>query len=119
LREMLRQAAEEPLLEDGIAHRGLIIRHLILPGAVENSLDALRLLRKHLPATVPLSLLSQYTPMPPVAGHPDLGRRISQDEYEIVVELALDLGFETLFLQDVDERHMTPDFRLETPFQWL
>ena len=119
LGEMLRQTAEEPILEDGIAHRGLIIRHLILPGAIENSFDALRLLRKQLPATVPLSLLSQYTPTPPVAGHPDLGRRLSRDEYDSVVELALDLGFETLFLQDVDERHMTPDFRLETPFQYL
>lgn len=119
LREMLRQASEEPFLEDGIAHRGLIIRHLILPGAVENSLEALRLIRKHFPVSVPLSLLSQYTPTPPVAVHPDLGRRLSRDEYDLVVELALDLGFETLFLQDVDERQMTPDFRLEAPFQWM
>jgi putative pyruvate formate lyase activating enzyme len=119
LAEMVRQAGEEPLLEDGIARRGLIIRHLVLPGAIENSFDALRLLRKHLPATVPLSLMSQYTPTPPVAGHPDLDRRISREEYAAVVDLALGLGFETLFVQDVDERHMTPDFRLEAPFQQL
>jgi putative pyruvate formate lyase activating enzyme len=119
LREMLRQAGEELLLEDGIARRGLIIRHLVLPGAIENSFDALRLLRKQLPATVPLSLMSQYTPTPPVAGHPDLGRRISHEEYAAVVDLALGLGFETLFIQDVDDRHMTPDFRLEAPFQQL
>ncbi|MCX5834744.1 MAG: radical SAM protein [Deltaproteobacteria bacterium] len=119
LREMLRQAGEEPLLEDGIVTRGLIVRHLVLPGAVENSFDALRLLRKHIPLTVPLSLMSQYTPMPPVAAHPDLGRRLSREEYDAVVDLALDLGFETLYIQDVDERHMAPDFRLEAPFQWL
>jgi putative pyruvate formate lyase activating enzyme len=119
LREMLRQTFEELHLEDGIARRGLIIRHLILPGAVENSFEALRLLRAHLPAAVPISLMSQYTPTPRVAGHPDLGRRLVRDEYESVVDFALDLGFETLFLQDVDERHMTPDFQLEVPFQWM
>ena len=119
LREMFRQAGEAPIPEDGIATRGLIVRHLVLPGAVENSFAALRLLRKHIPPTVPLSLMSQYTPTPPVAGHPDLGRRLLRDEYDIVVDFALDCGFETLFIQDVDERHMAPDFRLETPFQQL
>jgi len=118
LREMLRQTGEVPVLEDGIAHRGLIIRHLVLPGAVENSLVSLRLLREQLPATVPLSLMSQYTPTSPVAKHSDLGRRLSRDEYDAVVDLALDLGFETLYTQNVDDRHMAPDFRLETPFQW-
>jgi putative pyruvate formate lyase activating enzyme len=119
LREMLRQTGETPVLEDGIALRGLIIRHLVLPGAAENSFDALRLLRKHLPEGVPLSLMSQYTPTPLVAGHPELGRRLTRDEYDTVVDFALDLGFETLFVQEVDERHMAPDFRLEAPFQWM
>ncbi len=118
LKEMLRQTGEDPVLEDGIVLRGLIIRHLVLPGMVENSLEALRLLRKHLPEGVPLSLMSQYTPTRLVAGHPELGRRLARDEYDTVVDFALDLGFETLFLQEVDERHITPDFRLETPFQW-
>lgn len=117
IREMLRQTSEEPRLEEGVARRGLIIRHLVLPGAIENSLEALRLLRKHVPATVPVSLMSQYTPTPPVAGHPDLGRRLTRDEYDTVVDFALDLGFETLFVQEVDERHMAPDFRLEAPFR--
>ncbi len=119
IREMLRQTAEEPRLEEGIARRGLIIRHLVLPGEIENSLEALRLLRKHLPGGVPLSLMSQYTPTRPVAGHPHLGRRLSRNEYDTVVDFALDLGFETLFVQEVDERHLAPDFRLEAPFQWM
>lgn len=119
LREMLRQTGEAPVLMDGTALRGLIIRHLVLPGAVENSLEALRLLRKHLPPAVPVSLMSQYTPPPPVAGHPELGRRLARDEYDAVVDYALRLGFETLFVQKVDERHMAPDFRLEAPFQWV
>jgi putative pyruvate formate lyase activating enzyme len=119
LLEMLRQTGEAPVLEDGIALRGMIIRHLVLPGEIENSLEALRLLRKHLPAAVPVSLMSQYTPTPLVAGHPGLGRRLTGDEYGAVVDFALDLGFETLFVQQVDERHLVPDFRLEAPFQWM
>jgi putative pyruvate formate lyase activating enzyme len=119
LLEMLRQTGEAPVLEDGIALRGMIIRHLVLPGEIENSLEALRLLRKHLPAVVPVSLMSQYTPTPLVAGHPGLGRRLTGDEYGAVVDFALDLGFETLFVQQVDERHLVPDFRLEAPFQWM
>jgi putative pyruvate formate lyase activating enzyme len=63
--------------------------------------------------------MSQYTPPPPVAGHPELGRRLARDEYDAVVDYALRLGFETLFVQKVDERHMAPDFRLEAPFQWV
>jgi putative pyruvate formate lyase activating enzyme len=116
--EMIRQMGERLQTAGGIARRGVIIRHLVLPGRVQNSLDVVRLIAAHLSKKVPLSLMSQYTPTPSVSGEPLWGRRVTREEYEAVVDLALDLEFENLFIQEVDEREHTPDFNKEDPFDW-
>jgi putative pyruvate formate lyase activating enzyme len=118
LKEMARQVGEGLYLDDGIATGGLLIRHLVLPGFVENSIAALDLIRSHLPPEVALSIMSQYTPVPAVKHHPLLGRRVTRQEYQAVVGHALALGFENLYLQEVDERHLSPDFWQEKPFCW-
>ena len=97
---------------------GLIVRHLVLPGRIENSREVLRAIKREGSTAVPLSIMSQYTPTAAVRNHPLLGRRISRDEYEAVVEYALDLGFTTLFTQEVDDRDLVPDFDREEPFQF-
>jgi putative pyruvate formate lyase activating enzyme len=43
---------------------------------------------------------------------------VTREEYETVVDVALELGFENLFIQEVDERNLAPDFDREEPFQW-
>jgi putative pyruvate formate lyase activating enzyme len=116
--EMIRQTGERLQTAGGIARRGVIIRHLVLPGRVQNSLDAIRLIAAHLSKKVPLSLMSQYTPTPAVSGEPLWERRVTREEYEAVVDLALDLEFENLFIQEVDENHRVPDFDKEVPFNW-
>jgi putative pyruvate formate lyase activating enzyme len=116
--EMIRQTGERLQTAGGIARQGVIIRHLVLPGRVENSLDVVRLIEAHLSKKVPLSLMSQYTPTPNLSGEPLLGRRVTREEYEEVVDLALDLEFENLFIQEVDEREHTPDFNKASPFKW-
>ena len=78
---------------------------------------ALKLIREVSPL-VPLTLMSQYTPIPAVAGHPLLGRRVTREEYERVVNAALDLGFEELYTQEVDDWALNPDFAREKPFDW-
>jgi len=80
-------------VRDGIALKGLLVRHLVLPGRKENSLAVLRLIAKHLSKAVPVSIMSQYTPMPFSEGHPCLGRRVTEEEYADIVEEALDMGF--------------------------
>jgi len=65
-----------------------------------------------------LSLMAQYTPTPAVADDPLLSRRVTREEYEAVVDHALDLGFENLFIQEVDEKNLVPDFDREEPFVW-
>ena len=117
LREMVRQVGDALDMEDGVARKGIIVRHLVLPGRVDNSLAALEMIRDVSPF-IPLSLMSQYTPIPAVRRHPLLGRRVTRDEYEQVVNAALDLGFEELYTQEVDDRTLNPDFDREEPFAW-
>jgi putative pyruvate formate lyase activating enzyme len=118
LREMVRQVGEALEMEGDIARRGVLIRHLVLPGKTENSMAVLDMIREHVSPAVALSLMSQYTPIPAVRSHPVLGRRVSRAEYDRVVRYALDSGFENVFVQEVDERHLSPDFGREYPFQW-
>jgi len=119
IREMMNQVGPDlELDDDDIATRGIIIRHLLLPGHIDNSIQVLSLIRNHLSSSIALSLMSQYTPTPAVKDHPLLGRRVTRKEYEEVVDQALDMGFEQLFVQEVDDRDFCPDFGAETPFQW-
>jgi len=117
LREMVRQIGDDLDIENGVARRGILVRHLVLPGRTGNSLAALKLIREVSPF-IPLSLMSQYTPIPAVAGNPLFGRRVTRGEYEQVVNAALDLGFEELYTQAVDDRALNPDFAREKPFDW-
>jgi len=116
IKEMVRQVGVELLMEEGVAKRGIIIRHLVIPGFTANSIEVLKLIKRHVSISVPLSIMSQYTPMPSVKDHPRLGRRITRSEYEFVVNHALDMGFETIFAQDVDDKTLVPDFRKKLPF---
>ncbi|MCK7504336.1 MAG: hypothetical protein MZV70_09780 [Desulfobacterales bacterium] len=103
-------------MENGVATHGIIIRHLVLPGRLENSREALRILKNEISTSVPISLMSQYTPTERVKSHPQLGRRITSAEYSKILDYALKLGFENLFVQEVSDDKLTPDFNRENPF---
>ena len=118
IKEMVRQVGASLWEDEGIANRGILIRHLILPGFISNSLEVLSLIKKHISVSVPLSIMSQYTPIPSVKDHPYLNRRITRAEYEHVINYAMDIGFENIFTQDVDERALAPDFEKKAPFSW-
>jgi putative pyruvate formate lyase activating enzyme len=103
------------------ANKGVLVRHLILPGYVENSINALTTLFLEFGALLPLSLMSQYSP---VLHHEEenLNRGLGAEEFQAVYAHALDLGFEHLFVQFPDEERpgikpsFLPDFRLNQPF---
>ena len=83
IREMYRQVGPFQMDDDGILQRGLLIRHLILPGAPENTLRVIDAVEDHFPAKhILFSLMSQYTPMPGLDRFPELQRRVSQAEYD-------------------------------------
>ncbi len=117
IKEMVRQVGVELLIEGSTAKRGILIRHLVIPGFISNSLEVLGLIKTYISLSVPLSIMSQYTPMPSVKESSPLGRRITRSEYELVVNHALDMGFETIFTQDVDDRALAPDFAAKKAVQ--
>ena len=116
LKEMVRQVGADLEMENDIAKRGIIVRHLVLPGKLENSREVFRLIRKEISTSVPISLMSQYTPIDKVSSNPQLGRRITGKEYNQIVDFALDLGFDNLFIQEVNDYELTPDFASDKPF---
>jgi putative pyruvate formate lyase activating enzyme len=116
LKEMVRQAGDGLELENGVAQRGVIVRHLVLPGRLDNSKEVLRLIKKEISTSVTVSLMSQYTPTVKVRNHPQLSRRITAQEYQQVLDYALDLGFKNIFIQEVSDIELTPDFNSDKPF---
>jgi putative pyruvate formate lyase activating enzyme len=119
LRFIYDRTGPDPVLDDsGLARRGLIVRHLVLPGHVENSIRCLRTIARELSPAVWLSLMSQYQPTPTVADDPDLGRQLRPEEYEAVLDEADRLGFENGWRQDVASADdWNPDFDRDRPFE--
>jgi putative pyruvate formate lyase activating enzyme len=121
IREMYRQKGSKLLVsDDGQAESGLVIRHLVLPGQVENSLNVLRYIAKEISTNVHISLMAQYYPTLKVKDHPQLGRTIQENEYIRVVEEMDILGFRNGWTQEFDSSHFyKPDFYKNEPFSLL
>ena len=98
--EMLCQTGPARI-EDGTLVRGTLVRHLVLPGHVDNSLDAVSwLAREAAPRGALVSIMGQYCPMPGMG--PPLDRRVSRDEYAAVLSWAQLCGLRDGFFQDLD-----------------
>lgn len=119
LKEMFRQKGANIYLDDdGSIQWGLVIRHLVIPGQVENSKAVLRWIADELSPDVHISLMSQYHPIPAVAGHPRLGRFLHPEEYEQVLEEFDQLGFHRGWVQEMDSPlNYRPDFTYSHPFE--
>lgn len=109
--EMHRQVGDLVLDEDGLATRGLVIRHLILPGCADDSRKVLDEIVSRLPAATHVSLMSQYTPQVYTTEFP-LNRRITQREYDRVISYALSVGLHNILIQERDSAQSlyTPQF---------
>jgi len=118
LAEMYRQKGNILHLDDhGLAERGLIVRHLVLPGAVTNSLNVLRFLARDLSPRLTLSLMAQYQPTAAMAGCPPFDRPISPAEYDQVAAELDRLGFSNGWMQDITSAgYYNPDFSRPAPF---
>jgi len=111
IREMYRQVGELKTDETGIAERGLIVRHLILPNDISGSRDCLEWLAQELSPRVAVSIMSQYHPCYHAFSEPQIARRITGSEYEKVVEIVTELGLENGWLQEMESaEHYLPDF---------
>jgi putative pyruvate formate lyase activating enzyme len=119
LREMYRQKGSPLHLDDsGQAISGLIVRHLVLPGYLENSKKVLEFIAHELSPKIHISLMSQFHPMPEVKLHPNLGRLLSAGEYSEILDEMDRLGLENGWVQELDSSaHYLPDFNHLHPFE--
>ena len=113
LREMLRQTGPAVIGTDGLMRSGVIIRHLILPGCADESIEILDFIKRELPGAW-VSLMAQYLPFGEAAGVDELGRRLTQAEYDRVADHLLEIGLDDGFIQELsssDEQYI-PKFDL-------
>ncbi len=100
--EMLRQTGRPVFVdgEDSLMLKGVIVRHLLLPGCEADSRYLIRYLHETYRNDIYVSIMNQYTPMPNVADHPSLNCRISSEEYDRIVDYAIHIGIENGFIQE-------------------
>lgn len=117
--EMYHQRGNQVhLSKNGTANRGLIIRHLVIPGFIEESKKVLRFIAENISTGVYISLMSQYYPTPVTKGPASLLRTLYEEEYESVKEEMYRLGFRNGWIQELEShRHYRPDFSREHPFE--
>lgn len=111
LEEMYLQREKTEFDENGIMKKGMIIRHLILPSNTNSSLKILDFINEKFPNAY-VSLMAQYTPCNDLSAVPELDRKITEREYNKVVDYALNLGMDKIFIQSgesADEKFI-PDF---------
>jgi putative pyruvate formate lyase activating enzyme len=119
VQEMFVQQPDFDLDEDDIARKGLIIRHLVLPGQIEDSMSILDWIARTLPPGTAVSLMSQFHPC--YKAPDELRRPLAPEEYRTVVDWARGLGLSNLFVQPDLFRpgeHLVPDFERPDPFRW-
>ena len=117
IKEMQRQVGDLVVNGDGIARRGLIVRHLILPNRIAGSGESLRWLVAEVSPGVAVSIMSQYYPAHRAPRYRELQRKISLEEYREVVRLAEKLGIENGWMQGMESSdNYLPDFSVDEPF---
>ena len=113
LEEMRRQQPKDVFDNDGMMQKGVIVRHLVLPGQIENTVDALRDIAS-VDKSLYVSLMGQYFPTDNVKDHPTLSRRLTQDEYDKAIDAFFASGLCNGFSQELDSatEEYVPDFDL-------
>jgi len=116
--EMFRQKGEILFVNNkGYAESGLIIRHLILPNHVQNSIDILRYIAAKISTKVNISIMSQYFPTSDAFKYPELSRPITEKEYKVIVNEAEKLGLKNGWIQElISKDNYQPDFNNQNPF---
>lgn len=113
--QMYNQAGIPKLDTDGMLKKGLIVRHLVLPGFTEDSKNVIKYLYDTYENNIFYSIMNQYTPLPHVASYPEINRRVTESEYDEVVDYAVEIGVENGFIQEGEtaEESFIPEFDME------
>lgn len=112
--EMQRQVGENVFDANGMMQKGLIIRHLVLPGNISQAMRVMDWVKENLSKETVLSIMSQYTPCGKASDYPTINRKLSRREYDMVLDYAEKLGFENAFIQESgsSSEEFIPDFDL-------
>ena len=113
---MIAQTGKPVFDQEGMMTKGVIIRHMVLPGCRKDSSALLRWMKGNLPeGSFLLSLLSQYTPFYKSSQYPEINRRLTSYEYDKVLDEAISLGLTQGFMQEKSsaKEEYTPPFNLE------
>ncbi len=115
--EMQKQVGDLIVDKDGIAKKGLIVRHLALPGLLENTQKCLEFIRS-VSDNICLSLMSQYNPTYRASEFPEINRALTKEEYDQVLKIVKNLNFKFGWVQEFDGsvNCLNPDFSKENPF---
>ncbi|MBQ5754737.1 MAG: radical SAM protein [Oscillospiraceae bacterium] len=115
VRAMIAQTGPPVFDENGLMKKGVILRHLALPGSVQDSFDVLDFMASLPAGSFVPSLMSQYTPYYKAAAQKPLNRRITSYEYQKVIDRAIDLGLCSGYMQQRSsaKEEYTPPFDLE------
>jgi len=129
--EMVRQVGEPVFMEractsqkdeagelpepEMLLQRGVIVRHLVLPGQVEDSKAVIRYLYETYGDQIYISIMNQYTPLAGVTDYQEINRKLTEEEYDEVVDYAIELGVENGFIQEGEtaEESFIPAFDLQ------
>lgn len=111
LKEMKRQVGADVFDESGLMKKGLIIRHLVLPSNTNASIKALDYLADNFRNTY-ISVMAQYTPCGNLTGYDEINRKLTNREYNKIVDYVMSLGLEKVFIQDLSSsgEQFIPDF---------
>ena len=93
--------SKKTVVENGLLKSGVIVRHLILPLCKSDSFKIIKWFSENAKNGAYLSIMSQYTPIVKNDNLPELNRKITKKEYQAVVDYALSLGLENVFIQDL------------------
>jgi len=114
IKEMYRQVGELIVDSSGMAERGLIVRHLILPNNLAGSRESLTWLAQEVSPNVTISLMSQYHPTHKAYNYPQLSRSINISEHEEALRVMAEAGLAEGWAQDMaSHKHYLPDFERE------
>lgn len=98
--EMVRQAGGCEFDENYMMKRGIIVRHLVLPSYTDNSKRVIKYLYNTYGDDIYMSIMNQYTPLESVLKYPEINRKVTESEYDEVLDFAVEIGVENAFVQE-------------------
>lgn len=117
LAEMIRQTGVPQFDEQGIMEKGVIVRHLLLPGCLRDARRIVKYLYETYGDQIYMSLMNQYTPLDTLnrEKYPEFAKKVTKKAYDVLVDYAIDLGVEQAFIQEGEtaKESFIPDFSYE------